>query len=240
MISLAFPKKEKKNTLIRATENAHLPLPPEIRNLIYSNVLRSHSIIRPTAMPLQGPPIPPHNTNALALVAVSKQTRAETMSTFFGEKWAYLGGAHQVLKWLRMIGPEARACLTRVSCDVLKVRYAKEALGLLVRECRGLREVGVRFAEEALLGEWRRRNKWWSKERYEVLLEMKLPGFLALLNLRGLETFHVLPWPCEKCLVTDGDRRNLRERMRVATKEGCEAGRKVLREGMGDVFDTCR
>ncbi|KAI9794326.1 MAG: hypothetical protein M1835_006628 [Candelina submexicana] len=145
-----------------------LDLPPELRNQIYTLVLRESETIVPQYLMVEewhnmpyGGRIKAQTTvskrdpapfsRPLSILRSNKQIRNEAVAVFYSQKEIKLGGMHHVWRFLNHIGPDARSVITELTFQYNKRKSAKRAIEMLA-ECTRLEKVHITIDETALLG----------------------------------------------------------------------------------------
>lgn len=165
-----------------------MKLPPEVRNLIYEELIIVFlpfviTVIRlnPRILGMEtldpgesmSPMSRPHPI--FALFRVSKQTRQEAISVYFGGNRFNAADSDELARFLGQIGPEARNAIREVSIRYRTGKSAGKAFKLLAG-CGSLRKLHFTIDSTAVA---------YGPGNFIPLL--KRPGIPTLLKVRGIE-----------------------------------------------------
>ncbi len=205
-----------------------LRLPAELRNQIYSLVLRQSKYITPhslcveewrdisyggralTTKIVSRRDVLPEN-RPLSILQLNKQIRNEALAVFYSKKYVRLGGLHHVSRFLERIGPDARSLISNLSFTFNKAKGARRAVAMLA-ECTALEKVHITVDETALVG-----NK--NSERTPILADPERPGKLAdeispLRKVEGMVELHEVKGLKTVVVVVDRPYERLSDRSR--------------------------
>ncbi|KAI9715172.1 MAG: hypothetical protein M1812_006151 [Candelaria pacifica] len=205
---LANPTPTKTNPTINSSSPlklSFLDLPAEIRNQIYTLILRQSSTIIPQyiceviyhptphgrilAQEVISKRDPPPFSRPLTIFQANKQIRNETLAIFFARKQIILGGIHHVGSFLEQIGRDARGLITELSFKFNKSKGAKKAVEMLA-QCTRLEKVSISVDETKLLGN----DKSWetpTRKFGDKVNPLKLKDKISLLrNVQGMRELY--------------------------------------------------
>ncbi|KAI9729704.1 MAG: hypothetical protein M1834_006655 [Cirrosporium novae-zelandiae] len=120
-----------------------MDLPLEIRESVYSYVLRKEDIIRPF-LNAGSPRIPTPKDQITSLLKVSKQVREEALPYFYGNKEIQLGGVRGVRRWISNLTLEAKENIYEVAFTWNKIKHCQEAFQKLSR-CQHIKIIKISF-----------------------------------------------------------------------------------------------
>lgn len=105
------PKHPSSYVLRYRPDNMFLRLPPEIRNMIYSDLLV------PTSQPVHPTPSPTPNHNHLTLLSVCKQVHNEALPVYYGNNRFVLENPRALYDFLRSISIPRRRQITHLTLN---------------------------------------------------------------------------------------------------------------------------